>query len=74
MAIAVVGRYLGLPEALAVSCALQSAGIPTWIFDENIGRMYWQHFVGGVRVVVPLSEIEPACAYLRAVRSEAASF
>ena len=49
-----VRRYRDLTEAMVGRSLLESAGIPSWIADENLVRMDWfySNLVGGMRLQV----------------------
>jgi hypothetical protein len=49
-----VRRYRDLAQAYAGRSLLESAGIPTWIADENMVRMDWfySNLIGGMRLQV----------------------
>jgi ribosomal protein S27AE len=53
-----VRRYRDLAEAYAGRSLLESAGIPTWIADENLVRMDWfySNLIGGMRLQVNESD------------------
>ncbi|HEY1805020.1 MAG TPA: DUF2007 domain-containing protein [Terracidiphilus sp.] len=52
--LATVRRYRDLTEALVARSLLESAGIPSWIADENLVRMDWflSNMAGGMRLQV----------------------
>jgi len=57
-----VGRYRDLTEAEVAKCALESAGIPAELFDDNLSRMNWfvTNALGGVRLQVELQDQKAA--------------
>ncbi len=67
MGLRVVGRYLSLPEAHAVRCALESGGILAFVFDTHFGNMLWAErmVLGGFRVAVPERDLPDARAFLK---------
>jgi hypothetical protein len=59
-------RYRDLSEAIVARCMLESAGVPAWLRDENLGRLDWQlsNFIGGLRLQVEAADAEQALALL----------
>ena len=55
-----VRQFLGLPEALLAKASLESAGIESQLFDENIVRLYLPNAVGGIRLKVHAADLEAA--------------
>lgn len=55
-----VRQFLGLSEALLAKSSLESAGIESQLFDENIVRLYMPNAVGGVRLKVHGEDLEAA--------------
>jgi rubredoxin len=64
--LAVVERFRDLVPAQLALGALRSAGIDATLRDENMVRMHWlySNALGGVRLVVPLSELDAAIEIL----------
>jgi hypothetical protein len=62
----VVGRYRDLPQAQLAKCALDSAGIPCFLRDENTIRLewVWSNLMGGIRLQVAAADLEAAEAIL----------
>ena len=59
---ATVRRYRDLSEAIVARSLLESAGIESWIRDENIARLEWQYsnLLGGLRLQVKSRDAEAA--------------
>ena len=57
-----IRRYLWLPDALLAKCSLDSAGIQSFLTDENIVRIdwLWSNLVGGVKLSVDPQEADAA--------------
>lgn len=55
-----VRTYLSLPEAELAKGLLDAAGIESFLFDNNTGRMYMTNIVGGVRLRVDADNAEEA--------------
>ncbi len=49
-----VGRYGGVPEAMVAKSMLDSAGIESFLGDENLVRLDWfySNLVGGIKLMV----------------------
>lgn len=62
----VLRRYLDMAEAMADRMALDSAGIESYLYDENLVRMDWliSNGIGGMKLVVKQSEAEDAAEIL----------
>jgi len=62
----VVRRYLERTDADAAWCALDAAGIPAHLADENITRIAWLYSIalGGTRIEVPEERCDEADAVL----------
>jgi hypothetical protein len=62
----IVGRYRDLPQAQIARSALESAGIPCFLRDENTVRNDWllSNLMGGMRLMVNNSDREAAEAIL----------
>jgi len=57
-----VGRYSGVPEALVAKSMLDSAGIESFLSDENLVRLDWfySNLVGGIKLMVREEDAETA--------------
>lgn len=57
-----VASYRDLPAADLARAALESAGIPAWIQDDNLVRMDWfySNAIGGIRLQVDATDAEAA--------------
>lgn len=57
-----VASYRDLPNADLARAALESAGIPAWIQDDNLVRMDWfySNAIGGMRLQVDVADAEAA--------------
>lgn len=57
-----VASYRDLPNADIARAALESAGIPAWIQDDNLVRMDWfySNAIGGIRLQVDAADAEAA--------------
>ena len=58
----IVGRYLFLPDAQVAKSILDSAGIESFLADENVVRMDWfySNAVGGIKLLVRHEDAETA--------------
>jgi Putative prokaryotic signal transducing protein len=58
----VLRQFRDLPEALLAKGALESAGIETFLADDNMVRMDWfiSNFIGGIKVKVKPEDLEAA--------------
>jgi len=63
----VVGRYGGVPEAMVAKSMLDSAGIESFLGDENLVRLDWfySNLVGGIKLMVREEDAETAGALLK---------
>ena len=61
-----VRRYRDLPEALLAQGSLGSAGIKSFLADDNMVRMdwFWSNLIGGVKLMVSPEEASDAIAIL----------
>jgi hypothetical protein len=57
-----VGRYGGMPEALVAKSMMDSAGIESFLSDENLVRLDWfySNLVGGIKLMVREEDAETA--------------
>ncbi len=57
-----IRRFRDLPEALLAKGMLDSAGLESFLVDDNIVRMdwFWSNGVGGVKLQVNRDDVEPA--------------
>ena len=57
-----VGRYSVVPEALVAKSMLDSAGIESFLSDENLVRLDWfySNLVGGIKLMVREEDAETA--------------
>jgi hypothetical protein len=64
--VAIVDRYRDLTQALLAKSALQSAGIASYLRDENTVRIewVWSNLIGGIRLQVAATDLEEAQAIL----------
>jgi hypothetical protein len=55
-------QFRDLPEALLAKGALESAGIETFLADDNMVRMDWfiSNFIGGIKIKVKPEDLEAA--------------
>lgn len=62
----VIARYGGVPEALLAKSMLDSAGIESFLGDENLVRLDWfySNLVGGIKLMVRKKDAETARALL----------
>jgi hypothetical protein len=58
----VIARYGGVPEALLAKSMLDSAGIESFLGDENLVRLDWFYsdLVGGIKLMVREEDAETA--------------
>jgi hypothetical protein len=61
-----IARYGGVPEALLAKSMLDSAGIESFLGDENLVRLDWfySNLVGGIKLLVRKEDAETARALL----------
>jgi hypothetical protein len=61
-----IRRYRDLSEAIVARAAIESAGIFCFLKDENFVRLEWQisNFIGGIRLQVPVDDVEATEAIL----------
>ncbi len=61
-----VRSYRDLPEALLAKGSLESAGIKSFLADDNIVRMdwFWSNLIGGVKLLVSPEDFDEATAML----------
>ncbi len=61
-----IRRFRDLPEALLAQGTLESAGIESFLADENIVRMdwFWSNLIGGVKLMVSPADASAAIAIL----------
>jgi len=61
-----IARYGGVPEALLAKSMLDSAGIESFLGDENLVRLDWfySNLVGGIKLMVREEDAETARALL----------
>jgi hypothetical protein len=61
-----IARYGGVPEALVAKSMLDSAGIESFLGDENLVRLDWfySNLVGGIKLMVREEDAETARAVL----------
>jgi hypothetical protein len=66
-------QYMTLPEALLAKSILDSAGIESFLGDQNIVRMDWflSNALGGVKLRVREEDVEAAAALLNQTRADA---
>jgi Putative prokaryotic signal transducing protein len=59
-------RYGGVPEAVLAKSMLDSAGIESFLGDENLVRLDWfySNLVGGIKLMVREEDAETARALL----------
>ena len=57
-----IARYGGVPEALLAKSMLESAGIESFLGDENLVRLDWfySNLVGGIKLLVREEDAETA--------------
>lgn len=58
----IIARYGGVPEALVAKSMLDSAGIESFLSDENLVRLDWfySNLVGGIKLMVREEDAETA--------------
>lgn len=58
----VIGRYGAMPEAMVAESMLDSAGIESFLSDENLVRLDWfySNLVGGIKLLVREEDAETA--------------
>jgi len=59
-----VRKFWSLPDAELAKGVLDSAGIESFIFDENMGRLYFTNVIVGVRLQVDAENLEIATRLL----------
>jgi hypothetical protein len=59
-----VRKFWSLPDAELAKGVLDSAGIESFMFDENMGRMYLTNVIVGVRLQVDPENVEIATRLL----------
>jgi len=61
-----IARYGGVPEALVAKSMLDSAGIESFLGDENLVRLDWfySNLAGGIKLMVREEDAETATAVL----------
>jgi hypothetical protein len=59
-----VRKFWSLPDAELAKGVLESAGIESFMFDENMGRMYLTNVIVGVRLQVDPENVEIATRLL----------
>lgn len=61
-----VGKFRDLPEALLAKGCLQSAGIESFLLDENVVRLdwFWSNLMGGIKLQVDPENVESASQIL----------
>ncbi len=59
-----VRRYRDLPEALLAKGSLDSAGIESFLADDNMVRMdwFWSNLIGGIKLLVSPEDVNDANA------------
>ena len=64
--LATVGKFRDLPEALLAKGCLESAGIESFLLDDNVVRLdwFWSNLMGGVKLQVDAEDVEAANAIL----------
>ena len=55
-----VRMFSSLAEAEVVKSVLEAAGIQSFLFDENVGRIYLANVVGGFRLRVDAANVDAA--------------
>jgi hypothetical protein len=55
-----VRTFSNLTEAELAKGLLDAAGIGAFLFDENMGRIYWMNVVGGVKLRVDAENVAAA--------------
>jgi hypothetical protein len=62
--LATVGQFLNMSDALLTKGVLESAGIDSFLRNENTARLSWSNLVGGIMVQVAEEDLEQARAIL----------
>ena len=57
---AIVGRYGVLPDALVAKSILDSAGMESFLANENMVRLGWSNLVGGIKLMVREEDADTA--------------
>lgn len=72
MGLSVVASFTQLSEAHVAAGALRSAGFHAEVMDQNFAVVNWfeQQVLGGIRVIVPQSELGEAVQVLREIIRE----
>ncbi len=62
-----IARFGGVPEALLAKSMLDSAGIESFLGDENLVRLDWfySNLVGGIKLMVREEDAETARTLLK---------
>ncbi len=55
-----VRTFSNLTEAELAKGLLDAAGIESFLFDENVGRIYWTNAIGGIKLRVDVANAEEA--------------
>lgn len=71
-----VRRYRDLSEAIVARSLLESAGIQSYLRDENLVRLEWQisNFIGGIRLQVEAADEDAAIEILNQPIPETVAF
>lgn len=69
----ILEKYRDITEAMVDKTTLESAGIPCYLFDDNLVRLDWfiSNAIGGVKVVVRASDLEEARSLLAQAKAQA---
>ena len=59
-----IRKFRDLPEALLAKGGLESAGIESYLADDNMVRIFVSTFTGGVRLQVQAEEADAAAQIL----------
>jgi hypothetical protein len=58
----IVGKFRDLPDALLAKGSLHSAGIESFLLDDNVVRLdwFWSNLLGGIKLEVDPENVGPA--------------
>ena len=57
-----IRRYRDLPEAIVAKSILDSAGVESFLIDQNLVRLdwFWSNLLGGIKLLVQTDDAEAA--------------
>jgi hypothetical protein len=68
--LAMVKRFYALTEALVAKSALDSAGIDSFLTDEDVVQLVYPNLVGGLKLMVRPEDLDTAVQLLSQVAAE----